>query len=147
MYQEEKVMTEQLELVLRKYDLELTPDEQVTIWDEVAFYHEINQEYFDQDEVEDLLGEAKKEERLIYEIEDLVDSVITKESKTRTITFFDDQLWIIHRVLKEKEELYSSTYHRHHNEDDLKVINKEGNLIGIWGDIYKKIKEALNGSI
>ena len=140
-------MTEQLELVLRKYDLELTPDEQVTIWDEVAFYHEINQEYFDQDEVEDLLGEAKKEERLIYEIEDLVDSVITKESKTRTITFFDDQLWIIHRVLKEKEELYSSTYHRHHNEDDLKVINKEGNLIGIWGDIYKKIKEALNGSI
>ena len=147
MYQEEKVMTEQLELVLRKYDLELTPDEQVTIWDEVAFYHEINQEYFDQDEVEDLLGEAKKEERLIYEIEDLVDSVITKESKTRTITFFDDQLWIIHRVLKEKEELYSSTYHRHHNEDDLKVINKQGNLIGIWGDIYKKIKEALNGSI
>ena len=140
-------MTEQLELVLRKYDLELTPDEQVTIWDEVAFYHEINQEYFDQDEVEDLLGEAKKEERLIYEIEDLVDSVITKESKTRTITFFDDQLWIIHRVLKEKEELYSSTYHRHHNEDDLKVINKEGNLIGIWGDIYKKIKEALNESI
>ena len=147
MYQEEKVMTEQLELVLRKYDLELTPDEQVTIWDEVAFYHEINQDYFDQDEVEDLLGEAKKEERLIYEIEDLVDSVITKESKTRTITFFDDQLWIIHRVLKEKEELYSSTYHRHHNEDDLKVINKEGNLIGIWGDIYKKINEALNGSI
>ena len=140
-------MTEQLELVLRKYDLELTPDEQVTIWDEVAFYHEINQEYFDQDEVEDLLGEAKKEERLIYEIEDLVDSVITKESKTRTITFFDDQLWIIHRVLKEKEELYSSTYYRHHNEDDLKVINKEGNLIGIWGDIYKKINEALNGSI
>ena len=140
-------MTEQLELVLRKYDLELTPAEQVTIWDEVAFYHETNQEYFDQDEVEDLLGEAKKEERLIYEIEDLVDSVITKESKTRTITFFDDQLWIIHRVLKEKEELYSSTYHRHHNEDDLKVINKQGNLIGIWGDIYKKIKEALNGSI
>ena len=140
-------MTEQLELVFRKYDLELTPDEQVTIWDEVAFYHEINQEYFDQDEVEDLLGEAKKEERLIYEIEDLVDSVITKESKTRTITFYDDQLWIIHHVLKEKEELYISTYHRHHNEDDLKVINKQGNLIGIWGDIYKKIKEALNGSI
>ena len=140
-------MTEQLELVLLKYDLELTPDEQVTIWDEVAFYHETNQEYFDQDEVEDLLGEAKKEERLIYEIYNLVDSVITKESKTRTITFYDDQLWIIHDVLKEKEELYSSTYHRYHNEDDLKIINKEGNLVGIWGDIYKKIKEALNGSI
>ena len=139
-------MTEQLELVLRKYDLELTPDEQVTIWDEVAFYHESNQSYFDQDE-DEALGSPQKDERLIYEIEDLVDSVITKESKTRTITFFDDQLWIIHRVLKEKEELYSSTYHRHHNEDDLKVINKEGNLIGIWGDIYKKIKEALNGSI
>ncbi len=42
-------MTEQLELVLRKYDLELTPDEQVTIWHEVAFYHETHQEYFDQD--------------------------------------------------------------------------------------------------
>ena len=134
-------MTEQLELVLRKYDLELTPDEQVTIWDEVAFYHEIHQSYFDQDEEED--PDAKKEERLIYEIEDLVDSIITKESKTRTITFNEDQLWIIHNALEEKEELYSSTYHRHHNEDDLKVINKEGNLIGIWGKIFKKIKEAL----
>ena len=136
-------MTRQLELVLRKYDLELTPDEQVTIWDEVAFYHEVNQSYFDQDEEED--PDAKKEEKLIYEIEDLVDSVITKESKTRTNTFNENQLWIIHNALKEKEELYSSTYHRHHNEDDLKVINKEGNLIGIWGDIYKKIKEELNG--
>ena len=134
-------MTRQLELVLRKYDLELTPDEQVTIWDEVAFYHEIHQSYFDQDEEED--PDAKKEERLIYEIEDLVDSIITKESKTRTITFNEDQLWIIHNALEEKEELYSSTYHRHHNEDDLKVINKEGNLIGIWGKIFKKIKEAL----
>ena len=137
-------MTEQLELVFRKYDLELTPDEQETIFWEVSFYHEIHQSYFDQDE-DEALGSPQKDERLIYEIEDLVDSVITKESKTRTITFFDDQLWIIHRVLKEKEELYSSTYHRHHNEDDLKVINKEGNLIGIWGDIYKKIKEELNG--
>ena len=136
-------MTEQLELVLRKYDLELTPDEQVTIWDEVAFYHEVNQSYFDQDEEED--PDAKKQERLIYEIEDLVDPYPIKESKTRIITFSEDQLWIIHNALEEKEELYSSTYHRHHNEDDLKVINKEGNLIGIWGDIYKKIKEELNG--
>ena len=137
-------MTLQLELVLRKYDLELTPDEQVTIWDEVAFYHEVNQSYFDQDE-DEALGSPQKDERLIYEIEDLVDSVITKESKTRTITFNEDQLWIIHNALKEKEELYSSTYHRHHNEDDLKVINKEGNLIGIYGKIFKKIKEELNG--
>ena len=137
-------MTLQLELVLRKYDLELTPDEQVTIWDEVAFYHEVNQSYFDQDE-DEALGSPQKDERLIYEIEDLVDPYPTKESKTRTITFNEDQLWIIHNALKEKEELYSSTYHRHHNEDDLKVINKEGNLIGIWGDIYKKIKEELNG--
>ena len=137
-------MTEQLELVLRKYDLELTPDEQVTIWDEVAFYHEVNQSYFDQDE-DEALGSPQKDERLIYEIEDLVDSVITKESKTRTITFNEDQLWIIHDVLKEKEELYSSTYDRYHDEDDLKVINKEGNLTGIWGYIYKKINEALNG--
>ena len=134
-------MTRQLELVLRKYDLELTPDEQVTIWDEVAFYHEIHQSYFDQDEEED--PDAKKQERLIYEIEDLVDPYPIKESKTRIITFSEDQLWIIHNALEEKEELYSSTYHRHHNEDDLKVINKEGNLIGIWGKIFKKIKEAL----
>ena len=133
-------MTEQLELVLRKYDLELTPDEQATIYDEVSFYHEIHQGYFDEDD-----DNAAEEERLIYEIENLVDPFIPKEVKTRTITFNEDQLWIIHDVLKEKEELYSSTYHRHHNEDDLKVINKEGNLIGIWGDIYKKIKEELNG--
>ena len=134
-------MTRQLELVLRKYDLELTPDEQKTIYWEVSFYHEVNQSYFDQDEEED--PDAKKQERLIYEIEDLVDPYPIKESKTRIITFSEDQLWIIHNALEEKEELYSSTYHRHHNEDDLKVINKEGNLIGIWGKIFKKIKEAL----
>ena len=133
-------MTVQLELVLRKYDLELTPDEQVTIWNEVAFYHETHQDYFDQDD------DAEEEERLIYEIEDLVDSIITKESKTKTITFNEDQLWIIHDALKEKEELYSSTYHRHHNEDDLKIINKEGNLIGIWGNILKKINGRTNGT-
>ena len=137
-------MTEQLELVLCKYDLELTPDEQVTIWDEVAFYHEVNQSYFDQDE-DEALGSPQKDERLIYEIEDLVDSVITKESKTRTITFNEDQLWIIYHALNEKRELYSSTYHRYQDEDDLKVVDKEGNLIGIYGKIFKKIKEELNG--
>ena len=138
-------MTSQLELVLHKYNLELTPDEQVTIWDEVAFYHEVNQFYFDQYDEEDDPLDLKKAERLIYEIEDLVDSIITKESKTKIITFNEYHLLIIHDVFREKEELYSSTYHRYHNEDDLKIINKEGNLIGIWGDIYKKIKEALNG--
>ena len=137
-------MNQQLELVLRKYDLELTPDEQVTIWDEVAFYHEVNQSYFDQDE-DEALGSPQKDERLIYEIEDLVDSVITKESKTRTITFNEDQLWIIYHALNEKRELYSSTYHRYQDEDDLKVVDKEGNLIGIYGKIFKKIKEELNG--
>ena len=137
-------MTEQLELVLRKYDLELTPDEQVTIWDEVAFYHEVNQSYFDQDE-DEALGSPQKDERLIYEIEDLVDSCITKESKTRTITFSEDQLWIIYHALNEKRQLYSSTYDRYKDEDDLKVVDKEGNFIGIYGKIFKKIKEELNG--
>ena len=133
-------MNQQLDLVLHTYDLELTPDEQATIYDEVSFYHEIHEDYYNQDDDDD---DAAEEERLIYEIEDLVDSCITKESKTRTITFSEDQLWIIHDVLREKEELYSSTYDRYHDEDDLKVINKEGNLIGIWGDIYKKIKEVI----
>ena len=133
-------MNQQLKLVLYAHDLELTPDEQATIYDEVSFYHEIHQDYFDEDD-----DNAAEEERLIYEIKNLVDPFIPKEVKTRLITFNEDQLWIIHNVLNEKEELYSSTYDRHHNEDDLKVINKEGNLIGIWGDIYKKIKEALNG--
>ena len=136
-------MTRQLELVLRKYDLELTPDEQKTIYWEVSFYHEVNQSYFDQDEEED--PDAKKQERLIYEIEDLVDSCITKESKTRTITFSEDQLWIIYHALNEKRQLYSSTYDRYKDEDDLKVVDKKGNLIGICGKIFKKIKEELNG--
>ena len=131
-------MNQQLKLVLYAYDLELTPDEQVTIGDEVAFYHETHSGYYDQDD-----DEAKEEERLIYEIGDLVDSIITKESKTRTISFNRDHLLIIHDALYEKEELFSSTYDRYHDEDDLKVINKEGNLIGIWGDIYKKVNEAL----
>ena len=133
-------MNRQLELVLRKYDLELTPEEQVTIWDEVAFYHEVNQSYFDQDE-DEAFGSPQKDERLIYEIEDLVDSCITKESKTRTITFSEDQLWIIYHALNEKRELYSRTYDRYQDEDDLKVVDKEGNLIGICGKIFKKIKE------
>tara|TARA_A100001391_G_scaffold17528_1_gene9747 strand:+ start:10 stop:426 length:417 start_codon:yes stop_codon:yes gene_type:complete len=132
-------MTQQLKLVLYKHDLELTPDEQATIYDEVSFYHEIHQDYFDEDD-----DNATEEERLIYEIENLVDPFIPKEVKTRTISFNRDHLKIIHDALYEKEELYSSTYDRYHDEDDLKVINKEGNLIGIWGDIYKKINEALN---
>ena len=130
-------MTSQLKFVLYAYDLELTPDEQVTIWDEVAFYHETHQDYFDQDD------DAKEEEKLIYEIEDLVDSIITKESKTKIISFNRDHLLIIRDALYEKEELFSSTYDRYHDEDDLKVINKEGNLIGIWGNILKKIEEVL----
>ena len=134
-------MNQQLKLVLYAHDLELTPDEQATIYDEVSFYHEIHQDYFDEDD-----DNAAEEERLIYEIENLVDPFIPKEVKTRTITFSEDQLWIIHDALYEKEELFSSTYDRYHDEDDLKVINKEGNLIGIWGDIYKKINEALNGT-
>ena len=132
-------MTHQLKLVLYAHDLELTPDEQATIYDEVSFYHEIHQDYFDEDD-----DNAAEEERLIYEIENLVDPFIPKEVKTRTISFNRDHLEIIHDALYEKEELYSSTYDRYQDEDDLKVINKEGNLIGIWGDIYKKIKEALN---
>ena len=136
-------MTRQLELVLRKCDLELTPDEQETIFWEVSFYHEINQSYFDQDEEVD--PNAKKQERLIYEIEDLVDPYPIKESKTRIITFSEDQLWIIYDALNEKRQLYSSTYDRYKDEDDPKVVDKEGNLIGICGKIFKKIKEELNG--
>ncbi len=62
-------------------------------------------------------------------------------------TKYDDRTrqQIASDVLKEKEELYSSTYDRYHDEDDLKVVDKEGNLIGIYGKIFKKIKEELNG--
>ena len=132
-------MTNQLKLVLYAHDLELTPDEQATIYDEVSFYHEIHQDYFDEDD-----DDAAEEERLIYEIENLVDPFIPKQVKTRTISFNRDHLEIIHDALYEKEELYSSSYNRYHDEDDLKVINKEGNLIGIWGNIFKKIEEVLN---
>ena len=131
-------MTHQLKLVLYEHDLELKPDEQATIYDEVSFYHEIHQDYFDEDD-----DNAAEEERLIYKIKNLVDPFIPKEVKTRTISFNRDHLKIIYDALYEKEELYSSSYDRYHAEDDLKVINKEGDLIGIWGDIYKKVSEAL----
>jgi len=51
-------MNQQLKLVLYAYDLELTPDEQVTIGDEVAFYHETHSGYYDQDD-----DEAKDEKK------------------------------------------------------------------------------------
>ena len=92
-----------------------------------------------------MIDNAAEEERLIYEIENLVDPFIPKEVKTRTISFNRDHLEIIHDALYEKEEL-TSTYDRYHDEDNLKVIDKEGNLIGIWGDIYKKVNEAQNES-
>ena len=95
-------MTEQLELVLRKYDLELTPDEQVIIWDAVGFYAA-------------MLAIEFEEEELIDEIEDHVDSIITKESKTKTITYNEDELWIIYNALEAKEELY---------EIDFQIMNK-----------------------
>jgi len=122
-------MTEQLELVLHKYDLELTIDEQTELVDLITYYCDSNQEWMSSSE------DGIKE----HEIADQILHLPFSSHHTETITFTSDQIYCINHALNEKEELWSG-------DDEgfkLGIVDKEGHLIGVLGDIDKKIEEVI----
>ena len=123
-------MTQQLELVLHTYDLELTIDEQAELVDLITYYCESNQSWMSDDEI----GIKERE------IADQILNLPFSSHQTETITFTSDQIYCINHALNEYEQLW--------NEGDdegikLGIVNKEGHLIGIRGDIDKKIEEVI----
>tara|TARA_R100001509_G_C4754019_1_gene177387 strand:+ start:44 stop:412 length:369 start_codon:yes stop_codon:yes gene_type:complete len=122
-------MTEQLELVLHKYDLELTIDEQTELVDLITYYCDSNQEWMSSSE------DGIKEHKIADQILNLPFS----SHHTETITFTSDQIYCINHALNQKEELWSG-------DDEgfkLGIVDKEGHLIGVLGDIDKKIEEVI----
>ena len=122
-------MTEQLELVLHTYDLELTVDEQAELVDLITYYCDSNQEWMSSSE-----GGIKE-----HKIADQILNLPFSSHHTETITFTSDQIYCINHALNEKEELWNGD-----NEGfKLGIVDKEGHLIGVLGDIDKKIEEVI----
>ena len=122
-------MTEHLELVLHKYDLELTIDEKTELVDLITYYCDSNQEWMSSSE------DGIKEHKIADQILNLPFS----SHHTETITFILDQIYCINHALNQKEELWSGD-----NEGfKLGIVDKEGHLIGVLGDIDKKIEEVI----
>jgi len=122
-------MTKQLELVLHKYDLELTIDEQTELVDLITYYCDSNQEWMSSSE------DGIKER----EIADQILNLPFSSHHTETITFTSDQIFCINHALNQKEDLWSG-------DDEgfkLGIVDKEGHLIGVLGDIDKKIEEVI----
>ena len=128
-------MTKQLELVLHKYDLELTVDEQAELVDLINHYCYSNESWMSDD------GEGIKER----EIADQILNLPFSSHHTETITFTSDQIYCINHALNEYEELWGSGYDIKGDEtgEELGIVDQDGHLIGILGDIDKKIKEVI----
>ena len=123
-------MNQQLDLVLHTYDLELTIDEQTQIQDTIGYYCYSNQLWMEEDE------EGIKEEEIANQILDLPFS----SHQTKVIKFTDKQMDVLISAMSEYQNLW--------NEGDdegvrLGIVNEDGSLAGILGDIDKKIEEVM----
>ena len=121
-------MNKQLELRLFLYTLELTPEEQTSLWNCVSFYCETNQSYMEDDE--DGIKEYENAENILNIV-----NFLGKE--TKIITFSSDEISVINHALNEQEELWGD---KQGVEDG--VVDENYHLIGHLGNIDKKI-EAL----
>ena len=121
-------MYKQLELRLFLYTLELTPEEQTSLWDCVSFYCETNQSYMEDDE--DGIKEYENAENILNIV-----NFLGKE--TKIITFSSDEISVINHALNEQEELWGD---KQGVEEG--VVDENYHLIGHLGNIDKKI-EAL----
>ena len=121
-------MYKQLELRLFLYTLELTPEEQTSLWNCVSFYCETNQSYMEDDE--DGIKEYENAENILNIV-----NFLGKE--TKIITFSSDEISVINHALNEQEELWGD---KQGVEDG--VVDENYHLIGHLGNIDKKI-EAL----
>ena len=123
-------MNQQLDLVLHTYDLELTIDEQTQIQDTIGYYCYSNQLWMEEDE------EGIKEEEIANQILDLPFS----SHQTKVIKFTDKQMDVLISAMSEYQNLW--------NEGDdegvrLGIVNEDGSLAGILGDIDSKIEEVM----
>ena len=121
-------MYKQLELRLFLYTLELTPEEQTSLWNCVSFYCETNQSYMEDDE--DGIKEYENAENILNIV-----NFLGKE--TKIITFSSDEISVINHALNEQEELWGD---KQGVEEG--VVDENYHLIGHLGNIDKKI-EAL----
>ena len=121
-------MYKQLELRLFLYTLELTPEEQTSLWNCVSFYCETNQSYMEDDE--DGIKEYENAENILNIV-----NFLGKE--TKIITFSSDEISVINHALNEQEELWGD---KQGVEEG--VVDENYHLIGHLGNIGKKI-EAL----
>ena len=121
-------MNKQLELRLFLYTLELTPEEQTSLWNFVSFYCETNQSYMEDDE--DGIKEFENAENILNIV-----NFLGKE--TKIITFSSDEISVINHALNEQEELWGD---KQGVEEG--VVDENYHLIGHLGNIDKKI-EAL----
>ena len=121
-------MMRQLELRLFFYPLELTPDEQTSLWNCVSFYCETNQSYMEDDE--DGIKEYENAENILNIV-----NFLGKE--TKIITFSSDEISVINHALNEQEELWGD---KQGVEDG--GVDENYHLIGHLGNVDKKI-EAL----
>ena len=121
-------MNKQLELRLFLYTLELTPEEQTSLWNCVSFYCETNQSYMEDDE--DGIKEYENAENILNIV-----NFLGKE--TKIITFSSDEISVINHALNEQEELWGD---KQGVEEG--VVDENYHLIGHLGNIDKKI-EAL----
>ena len=121
-------MYKQLELRLFLYTLELTPEEQTSLWNCVSFYCETNQSYMEDDE--DGIKEYENAENILNIV-----NFLGKE--TKIITFSSDEISVINHALNEQEELWGD---KQGVEEG--VVDENYHLIGHLGNVDKKI-EAL----
>tara|TARA_E500000318_G_C3387214_1_gene144533 strand:- start:36 stop:404 length:369 start_codon:yes stop_codon:yes gene_type:complete len=121
-------MNKQLELRLFLYTLELTPEEQTSLWNCVSFYCDTNQSYMEDDE--DGIKEYENAENILNIVNFL-------GKKTKIITFSSDEISVINHALNEQEELWGD---KQGIEEG--VVDENYHLIGHLGEIDKKI-EAL----
>ena len=121
-------MNKQFELRLFLYTLELTPEEQTSLWNCVSFYCETNQSYMEDDE--DGIKEYENAENILNIV-----NFLGKE--TKIITFSSDEISVINHALNEQEELWGD---KQGVEEG--VVDENYHLIGHLGNIDKKI-EAL----
>ena len=123
-------MNQQLDLVLHTYDLELTIDEQTQIQDTIGFYCYSNQLWMEEDE------EGIKEEEIANQILDLPFS----SHQTKVIKFTDKQMDVLISAMSEYQNLWK------YGDDEgvrLGIVNKDGSLAEILGDIDAKIEEVM----
>ena len=123
-------MNQQLDLVLHTYYLELTIDEQTQIQDTISYYCDSNQSWMVDDE------ERIEANKIADQILDLPFS----SHQTKVIKFTDKQMDVLISAMSEYQNLW-----RYGDDEGVRlgIVNEDGSLAGILGDIDSKIEEVM----